>query len=226
MRDAHFCSYSLRSQTKMARSIDAKCKKCRRAQEKLFLKGDRCNSPKCAMIRKPYAPGVHGKKSTRGLSEYGKQLSMKQKIKRAYGIFERQFRKHFDEIKNKQGVTGDLFLARLEMRLDNVVYRMGFATSRAASRQLVNHGCFRVDGKKVDVPSFEVKIGSEITINQSKTGKNYFKNLSQVLKNKKDFPSWIQFSSEKMEVKTISAPQRSEIGTSLDPQMVVEYYSR
>ncbi len=210
----------------MARSIDAKCKKCRRAQEKLFLKGDRCNSPKCAMIRKPYAPGAHGKSVSRGLSEYGRQLSMKQKIKRVYGIFERQFRKHFDEIKNKQGVTGDLFLARLEMRLDNVIYRMGFASSRATARQLVNHGCFKVNGKKVDVPSFETKVGSAITISQTKEGKNYFKNQSQVLKNKKDFPSWIQFDQGKMEGKVIATPQRSEIGSSIDPQMVVEYYSR
>jgi len=210
----------------MARSIDAKCKKCRRSQEKLFLKGDRCNSPKCAMIRKPYAPGAHGKSVSRGLSEYGRQLSMKQKIKRIYGVFERQFRKHFDEIKNKQGVTGDLFLARLEMRLDNVAYRMGFAASRAASRQLVNHGYFRVNGKKVDVPSFGVKVGNTITVNQTKASKNYLKNQSQFLKNKKDFPSWIQFDQSKMEGKVIAIPQRNEIGTSVDPQMVVEYYSR
>lgn len=210
----------------MARSIDAKCKKCRRAGEKLFLKGDRCNSQKCAMVRKPYAPGVHGKSVSRGLSEYGKQLSMKQRIKRVYGIFEKQFRKHYDEIKNKQGVTGDLFLARLEMRLDNVIYRMGFASSRSTSRQLVNHGYFKVNGKKLDIPSCEIKIGNVIAVDQSKIEKNYLKNISQVLKNKKDFPSWIQFDQDKMEGKIIAIPQRSEIGSSLDPQMVVEYYSR
>lgn len=210
----------------MARTTDAKCKKCRRAGEKLFLKGDRCGSPKCAMIRKPYAPGAHGKKVSRGLSEYGKQLAMKQKIKRIYGILERQFRKHFEEIKNKQGVTGDLFLARLEMRLDNVVYRMGFSSSRTTARQLVNHGAFRVNQKKINVPSFKVKVGDLISVSKFKENKNYFKNQSQILKNKKDFPSWIQFDGEKMEGKVISAPSRSDIGSGIDPQMVVEYYSR
>jgi len=210
----------------MARSIDAKCRKCRRAGEKLFLKGDRCSSPKCAVVRKPYAPGVHGKKKSRGLSEYGKQLAMKQRIKRIYGVLERQFRKHFDEIKNKQGVTGDLFIARLEMRLDNVVYRMGYSSSRSGARQLVNHGLINVNGKNVDIPSFWVKVGDVISINKTKTEKNYFKNQSQILKNKKDFPVWIQFDGAKLEGKTISSPQRGNIDSSIDPQMIVEYYSR
>lgn len=210
----------------MARSIDAKCRKCRRAGEKLFLKGDRCSSPKCAVVRKPYAPGVHGKKKSRGLSEYGKQLAMKQRIKRIYGVLERQFRKHFDEIKNKQGVTGDLFIARLEMRLDNVVYRMGYSSSRSGARQLVNHGLINVNGKNVDIPSFWVKVGDVISINKTKTEKNYFKNQSQILKNKKDFPVWIQFDGAKLEGKTISSPQRGNMDSSIDPQMIVEYYSR
>jgi small subunit ribosomal protein S4 len=178
------------------------------------------------MIRKPYAPGAHGKRVSRGSSEYGKQLSMKQKIKRIYGILERQFRKHFDEVRNKPGVTGDLFLTRLEMRLDNVVYRMGFASSRAAARQLVSHGAIKVNSKKVDIPSFEVKAGYVVSINETKIEKNYFKNQSQVLKNKKDFPVWVSFDSEKLEGTAIAAPQRSDIGSAIDPQMVVEYYSR
>jgi small subunit ribosomal protein S4 len=211
----------------MARSIDSKCKKCRRAGEKLFLKGDRCSTPKCAMIRKPYAPGAHGgKKTSRGLSEYGRQLAMKQRIKRIYGVMERQFRKHFDEIKNKSGVVGDLFLASLEMRLDNVVYRIGYSVSRSGARQLVNHGLIKVNGKKVDVPSFWTKIGDTISINETKANKNYFKNQSQILKNKKDFSAWIQFDPEKMEGKIISLPQRGDVGASIDAQMVVEYYSR
>ena len=210
----------------MARSIDAKCRKCRRAGEKLFLKGDRCSSPKCAVIRKPYAPGVHGKKKSRGLSEYGKQLAMKQRIKRIYGVLERQFRKHFDEIKNKQGVTGDLFVARLELRLDNVAFRMGFSASRPGARQLVNHGLIKVNGKKVSVPSFWVKVGDTIGINETKSEKNYFKNQSQILKNKKDFPVWVQFDGAKLEGKVIAMPQRGDAGSSIDPQMVVEYYSR
>ncbi|MFA5777766.1 MAG: 30S ribosomal protein S4 [Parcubacteria group bacterium] len=210
----------------MARSIDAKCRKCRRAGEKLFLKGDRCSSPKCAMVRKPYAPGVHGKKKTRGLSEYGRQLAMKQRIKRIYGVLERQFRKHFDEVKNKQGVTGDLFIARLEMRLDNVVYRIGFSSSRSGARQLANHGLIKVNGKKVSIPSFWIKVGDVVGINETKIEKNYFKNHFQILKSKKDFPAWIQFDAGKTEGKIIASPRREDVGSTVDPQMVVEYYSR
>jgi len=210
----------------MARTLDSKCKKCRRAGEKLFLKGDRCDSPKCAMVRKPYPPGAHGKNIPRGQSEYGKQLAMKQRIKRIYGVMERQFRKHFDEIKHKSGVTGDLLLARLEMRLDNVVYRIGFANSRALARQLVRHGAFQVNGKKVNIPSFEVSVGDEITIADSKKVNNYFNNQISVLKNKKDFPSWIQFDSSKLAGKISAIPKPEEIGADVNPQLVVEYYSR
>lgn len=210
----------------MARSIDPKCRKCRRAGEKLFLKGDRCNTPKCAIVRRAYAPGVHGKKVSRSSSEFGFQLAVKQKIKRIYGVMEKQFRRHFEEVKNKKGITGDLLLARLEMRLDNVVYRLGLASSRAQARQLVNHGLIAVNGKKVTIPSFEVKPGSLIAINPSKVNKNYFKNLEQVLKNKKDFPSWINFDAVKLEGKILNIPSRSDMGINLDAQVVVEYYAR
>jgi len=210
----------------MARTLDSKCKKCRRTGEKLFLKGDRCGSPKCAMVRKPYPPGAHGKNFSRGLSEYGRQLAMKQKIKRIYGIMEKQFCHHFDEVNKKRGVIGDLFLARLEMRLDNVVYRLGFASSRTLARQLVNHGAFKVNGKKVDIPSFRVKVNDIISVSEIKINNNYFKNQILVLKNKKDVPHWILFDVEKMEGKILAVPSREEIGISVDPQMVVEYYSR
>lgn len=210
----------------MARSIDAKCRKCRRAGEKLFLKGDRCNSPKCAMVRKPNVPGVHGKRMSRGGSEYGKQLAMKQKIKRIYGVLEKQFRRHFSDAKKRKGVLGDNLMALLEMRLDNVVYRSGFSPSRSLARQLVNHGSFKVNGRKVDVPSFETKVGDVISISDSKKEKNYFKNQAQVLKNRKEQVSWIMFDAGKMEAKIISIPDRQSVGVSVDPQMVVEYYSR
>lgn len=210
----------------MARDINPKCKKCRRAGEKLFLKGDRCGTAKCAMIKRAYAPGVHGKRMARGASEYGMQLSAKQKIKRVYGVLEKQFRNHFDEVKSKKGITGDLLLARLEMRLDNVVYRMGLASSRSLARQLVNHGLISVNGKKVDIPSFEVKTGQIIGISAVKKDKNYFKNLDQVLKNKKDFPSWISFDPQKIEATISSVPQRNDIGINVDAQIIVEYYSR
>lgn len=210
----------------MARDLGSKCKKCRRAGDKLFLKGDRCNSAKCAITRRPYAPGAHGKNISRGLSEYGKQLAMKQRIKRIYGVLETQFRKHFDEIKNKPGVTGDLLLARLELRLDNVVRRMGFATAPALARQLVTHGAFKVNGKKLDVPSAEVKVGDVISVNELKKDNEFFKNQLPTLKDKKDFPAWIQFDLTKMEGKILAKPTREDVGIQVDPQMVVEYYSR
>lgn len=210
----------------MARDLNSKCKKCRRASEKLFLKGDRCGSAKCAMVRRPYAPGAHGKNVSRGLSEYGKQLAMKQKIKRIYGVLEKQFRNHFDQIKHRQGVTGDLLMARLEMRLDNVVRRMGFASAPSLARQLVSHGAFTVNGKRVTIPSLEVKIGDVVAINPLKVEKTYFKNQEQFIKNKKDVPTWILFDTNKMEGKIVSAPKRDDVGIQVDPQMVVEYYSR
>ncbi len=210
----------------MARDLGSKCKKCRRASEKLFLKGERCASPKCAMVRRPYAPGAHGKSVSRGASEYGKQLAMKQKIKRIYGVLERQFRKHYEEISGKQGVTGDLLMARLEMRLDNVVRRMGFASAPSLARQLVNHGSFMVNGKRVTIPSYEVKIGDVISINPLKAENVYFNNQKQWIQNKKDVPAWLLLDGAKLEGKIVSVPSREDVGVHVDPQMVVEYYSR
>lgn len=210
----------------MARDTEAKCRKCRRVGEKLFIKGDRCNTAKCGIIRRAYAPGVHGKKVSRSQSEYGVQLSAKQKIKRIYGILERQFKKHFYEVANKPGITGDLLLNRLEMRLDSIVYRAGLSASRVQGRQLVNHGLIRVNGKKVTIPSCEIKMGDIISIGATKNNKTYFKNLEPNIKNKKDFPSWINFDVSKMEAKIVSVPTRDEIGINVDAQIVVEYYSR
>lgn len=210
----------------MARDTEAKCRKCRRAGEKLFIKGDRCATAKCGMIKRAYAPGVHGKKVSRGQSEYGVQLSAKQKIKRIYGILERQFRKHFEEVSGKEGITGDLLLARLEMRLDSIVYRAGFASSRTQARQIVGHGLISVNGKKMTIPSCEVKANDVVSINAGKKEKQYFKNIDAALKNKKDFPSWIAFDASKMEAKVIGVPARDEIGINIDAQIIVEYYSR
>lgn len=211
----------------MARSIDAKCRKCRRAGEKLFLKGDRCFGAKCGIVRRAYAPGVHGKKMTRGnKSEYGMQLAVKQKIKRIYGVLEKQFRKHFEEVEHKTGIVGDLLLARLERRLDNVVYRIGLAASRTQARQLVSHGLISVNGKKMDIPSAAVKIGDVVSINSFRKNKNYFKNLEQVIKNKKDFPAWISFDAAKLEGKITNNPTKDDVGINVDAQVVVEYYSR
>ena len=158
----------------MARLKDAVCKLCRREKEKLFLKGLRCFTDKCGVTKKPYVPGQKAKMRLVE-SEYYTQLREKQKAKRMYGILEKQFRNHFEEVKGKKGITGDLLLARLEMRLDNVVYRMGLASSRALARQLVNHGLISVNGKKVSIPSYEVKVGQTIGINNAKQERNYFK---------------------------------------------------
>ena len=209
----------------MARNLD-KCKLCRRAGEKLFLKGDRCTGPKCAMVRRPYAPGMHGKGISRALSEYGKQLAMKQKIKRIYGVMERQFRKHFEDIEHKPGITGDLLLARLEMRLDNVVYRLGFAPSRALARQLVGHKAFSVNGKMLNVASAKVSVGDVIALRDGKKDKTYFKTQLEILKNKKDVPTWLDLDASKLQGKVVALPSRDSIGISVDPQIVVEYYSK
>jgi len=210
----------------MARDTQAKCRKCRRAMERLFLKGERCFSPKCEIVKRAYAPGVHGKKMSRSMSEYGMQLSVKQKIKRIYGILERQFRKHFEEVRHKKGITGDLFLARLEMRLDNVVYRIGIGNSRSQARQLVNHGWIRVNGRRVTIPSYKIKVGDVVSISEFKKDKAYAKGLAPILKNKKDVPSWISFSPEKIEAKIVNEPTRDDAGLNVDAQVVVEYYSR
>jgi small subunit ribosomal protein S4 len=178
------------------------------------------------MVRRPYAPGVHGKNISRGLSEYGKQLAMKQRIKRMYGILEKQFRNHYAEIENKQGVTGELLMERLEMRMDNVIRKIGFASSPIQARQLVTHGNFLVNGKKNTIPSSRIKIGDVISLKESKQDKTYFKIQMQFLAGKKDFPRWIQFDQVKMEGKIIASVTREDIGVHVDPQMVVEAYSR
>lgn len=182
--------------------------------------------PKCAVVRKPYGPGMHGKGVSRSLSEYGKQLAMKQKIKRIYGVMEKQFRKHFEEIQNKPGIAGDLLLTRLEMRLDNAVYRLGFAPSRALARQLVSHKMFAVNGIMLNVPSAKVKVGDVIAVRSSKKDKTYIKTQLEMLKNKKDVPTWLDLDASKLEGKVIALPARDSIGINVDPQIVVEYYSK
>lgn len=219
-------SVNYRFITIMARSIDSKCRKCRRAGEKLFLKGDRCDTSKCAVVRKAYPPGVHGKRVSRGQSEYGKQLSMKQKIKRIYGVMEKQFRNHLEEASKKKGVIGDLLMARLEMRLDNAVYRIGFANSRSSARQLVSHGLILVNGKKNSIPSFEVKVNDVISISETKKNKTFFVKQSQILKEKKKFPAWLEFDSSNFEGKVRAMPTKSDTDVSVDVQAVIEFYSR
>lgn len=211
----------------MAKVFD-KCKLCRRAGEKLFLKGDRCFTPKCAMVRKPYAPGMHGQGGSmrRGGSEFGRQLAMKQKIKRIYGVMERQFRHHFEEVENKPGQTGDLLMARLEMRFDNVVYRLGFASSRAQARQLVGHKMFLVNGKPLNIPSAALKVGDTVAVAGTKQAKTYFNQRAEFLKNKTDVPAWLSLDAGQFSGSIVSVPARSDLEVSVDPQMVIEFYSK
>lgn len=210
----------------MAKNLDSKCKLCRRAGEKLFLKGDRCASQKCAMVRRPYAPGVHGHTPSRNQSEFGRQLSMKQKIKRIYGVLERQFRRHYDEAQKQKGVTGDMLLSRLERRMDNVVYRLGFAPSRTLGRQLVSHKMFTVNGKRVNIPSFEVQVGDVIRLKDTKREKEYVKNQLETIQAKKDVPAWLELDAKNLEGRIVGLPAREDVGVNVNPQMVVEYYSR
>ncbi|HLM84503.1 MAG TPA: 30S ribosomal protein S4 [Candidatus Bathyarchaeia archaeon] len=208
--------------------LSAKCKLCRRAGEKLFLKGDRCNTPKCGVVRKPSPPGVHGAKSQRAKSEYGQQLAMKQRIKRIYVILERQLKKYFQEVQNKQGVIGDLLMQKLEMRFDNVIYRASLASSRRQARQLVKHSLFSLNGKNANIPSIEMKIGDKVSIKKSKADKNYFKQALAAVKENKGagLPNWMQLDSEKMVLEIKGRPTRDDFGAGIDAQMVIEFYSR
>jgi len=210
----------------MARNLDSKCKLCRRAGEKLFLKGDRCASPKCAVIRKAYPPGMHGKAMRRGLSEFGKQLAQKQKIKRIFGVSERQFRKHFEEAKKKKGVLGNDLVETLETRLDNVIYRLGLASSRSQARQLVSHGNFLVNGKSLNIPSAKLKIGDKIKLKEQKKGKKYWKDLQLVLEKGAKHPQWLSLDPKKMEAEIVGKPTIEEAGLEVDLQAVIEFYSR
>ncbi len=213
----------------MANQEKSKCKLCRRAGEKLFLKGDRCLSPKCAMVRKPYIPGVHGNaggKKGRGLSDFGKQLAEKQKLKRIYRVTEKQFKKHLKEAELQPGVVGDNLIIRLESRLDNVIYRLGFAVSRAQARQLVSHSMFTVNGRVLDIPSAILKIGDEIILKPQKKEKTFFQELQTVLKKKHDVPGWLSFDVNNMSAKVLSAPNKDEVGTGVNVSLVIEFYSR
>jgi len=202
------------------------CKKCRRAGEKLFLKGDRCFSPKCAMVKRPNPPGIHGKtKRRRGGSEFGKQLAEKQKIKRIYGISERQFKKYVKEAMAAQGDTREILLRKLEMRLDNVVFRLGLARSRTMARQLVNHGHMLVNGKRVSIPSFQVKKDQVIAVNTKIKESNLMKDLPTILK-KYETPAWLSLEKEKIEGKILGIPATDDLGDLNSAGLVVEFYSR
>lgn len=209
----------------MGRNIDSKCSQCRRSGEKLFLKGDRCSTPKCAMIKRNYAPGFHGPKGRKRSSDYGTQLAEKQKAKKFYGLMEKQFRLTFEKASKKTGDAGKNFLRALEMRLDNVVYRLGWAPSRASARQLVNHGHFTVDGRKADIPSFSVKVGQVIRVKKTSEKNTYFKKATENLK-KADRPSWLDFDVKELSAKILHEPKDTDLPQNLNVQVIIEYYSK
>ena len=206
----------------MSRYTDANCKLCRREGQKLFLKGERCYSSKCAIDRRGYAPGQHGQGRSK-ISDYGLQLREKQKAKRFYGLQETQFRNLFDKAARKSGITGENLLILLETRLDNVVFRLGFASSRKEARQLVNHGHFQVNGKKVNIPSYTVKPGDVIKVKEKSTNSPKFKEVKEM---SITVPSWVTVDVEKLEGKILSVPTRSEIDTPVAEHLIVELYSK
>jgi small subunit ribosomal protein S4 len=206
----------------MARYTDANCRLCRREGQKLFLKGDRCYGVKCAMEKRNFPPGQHGQ-GRKKTSEYGLQLREKQKAKRFYGLLETQFRNTFDKAVAKKGIAGENLLIMLETRLDNVVFRLGFAASRKEARQLVVHGHFTVNGKKVDIPSYNVKAGDVIKVKEKSTNSPKFKEIKEMSIN---VPAWMSVDVSKLEGTIVSMPTRAEIDTPVAEHLIVELYSK
>lgn len=208
----------------MARYTGAVCKLCRREGKKLFLKGDRCYTGKCSIDRRSYAPGQHGQ-SRKKTSEYGLQLRAKQMARRYYGIQEGQFHKYFLMAEHKQGVTGENLLRICESRLDNVVYLLGWASSRAEGRQLVNHGHFEVNGVRTDIPSYLLKVGDVITV--KKTSRDSAKIKAVVEANaSRPVPQWLDCDAEQLQAKVVSMPERDQIALDVEEHLIVEFYSK
>jgi len=212
----------------MAKYIGPVCKLCRREGEKLFLKGERCFTPKCPMERKPYPPGEHGRSARfrRGReSDYAKQLRAKQRARRIYGVMERQFRRYYEMALKKRGLTGLHLLQLLESRLDNVVYRLGFASSRREARMLVTHGHFTVNGRRTDVPSMLLRPGDVVAVREGSRKRKYFKELRDYAE-KRSVPAWLERDLENLSGKVLRLPERGEIDTNINEQLIVEFYSR
>ena len=208
----------------MARYTGAVCRQCRREGQKLFLKGERCYSEKCSFGLRGYAPGQHGQGRKKS-SEYGLQLRAKQTARRFYGVQENQFRHYFDVAERKQGITGDNLLKILESRLDNVVYRSGFASSRAEARQLVGHGHFEVNGSRVDIASYLLKAGDVVSVCDKSRSSEKMKAVIEA-NGSKPVPEWIDVDREKLTDKVIALPTREQIEAPVDEQLIVEFYSR
>ena len=209
----------------MARYIDESCRVCRREGEKLFLKGSRCYTDKCAITRRAYGPGQHGQKRKKQ-SEYGMQLREKQKAKAFYGVLESQFRKYFEEAARSKEITGLRLLQILESRLDNVVYRLGLATSRAQARQIVRHGHITVNGGKVNIPSYLTKVGDVITVKEASRNSEQFKAIVEATENGRPVPTWLESDLGNRNGKVVALPSRDEIDLSVQEHLIVELYSK
>jgi len=211
----------------MARYIESVCKLCRREGEKLFLKGERCFSSKCAVEKRAYPPGMHGpqRQFRRKVSDYALQLREKQKARRIYGVFERQFRRYFRDAERRRGLTGTNLLVTLEFRLDNVIYRLGLAESRPQARQIVRHGHILVNGSRLNIPSYLTKLGDTISVAEGSKKSPFFVNVAESLSDRM-VPGWLSLNTANMTGTVLSVPSREEIDVSLEEQLIVEYYSR
>ncbi|MBU0622889.1 MAG: 30S ribosomal protein S4 [Gammaproteobacteria bacterium] len=209
----------------MARNLDAKCRKCRREGEKLFLKAEKCFTDKCAVERRAYPPGQHGQKKNTRLSEYGGQLREKQKLRRIYGVLEHQFRLTYKRSEQARGITGENLLQNLESRLDNVAYRMGFGGSRAEARQTVRHNGVLVNGKRVNIPSFQVRPGDVVAVADRAKNQLRLKSALQAAE-QRGFPEWLDVDAKEFKGTFKALPQRSELPATINEHLVVELYSK
>ncbi|HOQ16308.1 MAG TPA: 30S ribosomal protein S4 [Defluviitaleaceae bacterium] len=208
----------------MARYIGPVCRLCRREGQKLYLKGEKCFSQKCPVVRRPYAPGQHGQVNKK-LSEYGLQLREKQKAKRIYGILETQFANYFEEADRIPGITGENLLRILEMRLDNVVYRLGLGRSRTEARQVVRHNHILVNGKKVNIPSYQVKVGDVIEVKEKSKGLQRFKDITDTTASR-IVPEWLEADMDNLKGKVVALPERDQIDIDIQETLIVELYSK
>jgi small subunit ribosomal protein S4 len=208
----------------VARNLDAKCRQCRREGEKLFLKGEKCFTEKCAIERRSYPPGQHGQKNTR-LSGYGVQLREKQKVRRIYGILERQFRKTYKEASASRGVTGEALLQNLESRLDSVAYRMGFGASRTEARQVVRHNGILVNGKRVNIPSYQCRPGDIVEVAQAAKTQLRIKGAAEAAESR-GYPEWIEVDVKALKGTFKARPQRAEMPSNINESLIVELYSK
>ena len=209
----------------MSRNLDAKCRQCRREGEKLFLKAEKCFTDKCAVERRAYPPGQHGQRRNQRLSEYGGQLREKQKLRRIYGVLEGQFRLTYKRAEKSRGITGESLLQILESRLDNVAYRMGFGGSRAEARQTVRHNSILVNGKRVNIPSYQVKPGDVVEVADNSRGQLRLKSALEAAE-QRGFPEWIEVDSKAFKGTFKALPQRSELPATINEHLVVELYSK